>query len=60
MNQIAEAPLHWRHEPTSIHQSLTPHVESHQRIHVGHQDMFLYLRAEQTLSVFLLASLFEI
>jgi len=40
-NQIAEAPLHWRHEPTSIHQvgylSLTPHLESLQCIHVGYE-----------------------
>jgi len=40
-NEIAEAPLHWRHEPTSIYQSLTPHVESLQCIHVAHQEGLL-------------------
>ena len=46
-NQIAEAPLHWRHEPTSIHQSLTPHVESLQCIHVGQQEGLCFCTLEQ-------------
>ena len=56
-NQIAEAPLHWRREPTSIHVHQVsvadtscgkPPVYSCRR---PRGSMFLYLRAEQTLSV---------
>jgi len=54
-NQIAQAPLHWRHEPSSIHQvSIAdtscgkPPVYSCRR---PRGSMFLYNRAEQTLSV---------
>ena len=50
-NQIAEAPLHWRHEPSSIHQVSVadtscgkPSVYSCRR---PRGSMFLYLRAEQ-------------
>jgi len=54
-NQIAEAPLHWTHEPTSLHQVSVadnscgkPPVYSCGPLRGS---MFLYLRAEQTLSV---------
>ena len=52
-NQITEAPLHWRHEPTSIHQSLTPRCGKPPvySCRQSRGSMFLYLRAEQTLSV---------
>ena len=57
VNQIAEAPLIGDINPPAYikYLSLTPRVESLQCIHVGDQkglpSMFLYLRAEQTLSV---------
>ena len=54
-NQIAEAPLHWRHEPTSIHEISVadtsrgkPPVYSCRR---PRGSMFQHLRAEQNLSV---------
>ena len=54
-NHIAEAPLHWRHEPSSMHQVSVadtscgkPPVYS---CRPPRGSMFVYLRAEQTLSV---------
>ena len=47
--QITEAPLHWRHEPTSYikYLSLTPHVESLQYLHVGNQEGPCFCTMEQ-------------
>ena len=55
INQIVEAPLHWRHEPAGIHHVSVadsscgkPPVYSRRR---PRGSVFLYLRAEQSLSV---------
>ena len=54
-NRTAGAPLHWRHEPTSIHQvSVADTSCGKPPVYSCRQprgSMFLYLRAEQTLSV---------